>query len=60
MLELERPEGGWRELVHMQFGRHMPGVGALHANIFVCGGSDDAWTAQGGAHELSSIWRQRH
>ena len=47
-LELDTTVGradSWEMLPPLTCARHLPGVGYLDTSIYVCGGSDDNWTA---------------
>ena len=35
----------WQLVQAMNIPRHMPGIGTLHSTVFVCGGTDDSWSA---------------
>ena len=47
-IELDSNQGvadSWQLTAAMNIPRHLPGVGALHRSIYVCGGTDDSWSA---------------
>ena len=35
----------WHLVPAMNIPRHMPGIGSLHTTVYVCGGTDDSWSA---------------
>jgi len=45
----------WQSVCPMAHPRHLPGVGALGAKIYVCGGTDDSWTAHATVEALDTI-----
>ena len=56
-LELDSSQGvadSWQLVSPMASPRHMPGVGVLDSNIYVCGGTDDSWTAFATVEALST------
>ena len=47
-LELDPSKGEantWQQVTPLSCARHLPGVAAIDNMIYVCGGSDDNWTA---------------
>ena len=56
-LELDSTQGvanSWQLMASMNIPRHLPGVGALHRSIYVCGGTDDSWAAFSTAEMLDT------
>ena len=45
----------WQQMSPLTCARHLPGVGALDSRIYVCGGSDDTWTAFSTVEVLDTV-----
>ena len=56
-LELDPASGladSWLSLPGLSCPRHLPGVTSLDTSIYVCGGSDDNWTAHSTVEALDT------
>lgn len=56
----EQPGGhveasNWQPACPMACPRHLPGVGVLGTKIYVCGGTDDSWTAHATVEALDTV-----